>query len=307
MGEAGAVGEPGLGHRLADRLAAAFGAAVGAVAAHSEATSTEQRAEAIRRFRKATKSARAILPLLASAADEDALMGIERSLSDAAAMLSPVRDRDAVLGTVHRLFGAQDEERVGPVRDRLIRALAPGEDRATAEALERLLLRRAEDIVLRAAAASERFAHHEVEPDHVAAAMSGQWRRVRSMTRPGWHRDESSEEIHEVRKVCSRLVLQLASLDGDESGKLPKPLRRLRRQLKEVTSRLGNEHDLAMLAERIALAGPAVGSPEFVEAARTLCRKVRCRLRGEAAELIGAARPLRAKEFRRSIEDALEG
>lgn len=260
-----------------------------------------RRAESIRLLRKSTKALRALLPLVTQAAPPEAIAGAERMLSDAAGLLAPLRDRDAMLKTVNRLFQGKEGLRVEEVRS-LLRGIvvAPGNEPAHDRPLEDLLMVRAASTIGRVRLGVESFQFDAIDPRFVARTIARGWAGVRRAVRSDWDTGDS-EAAHEVRKACGRLALQFTFLEERK----PKPFTRLRKHLRDATSALGDEHDLSMLAENIAIERARFPGDDFVEAALGLCRKARERLRSDAAEAIAKVAEVRSREIRRAAARAL--
>jgi uncharacterized protein (UPF0276 family) len=82
-----------------------------------------------------------------------------------------------------------------------------------------------------------------VGPDSVADAVARRWRRARRQAAVPWNA-EHLESLHEVRKECQRLALQVTMLS--RLG----PRRRMERlasRLADVVSRIGEDRDLGLL------------------------------------------------------------
>ena len=258
-----------------------------------------ERPEAIRQVRKATKALRAMIPLLSGAASDEARAGAERCLADAAGVLSPVRDRDAMLAIIGRLLGERDDVRARRFRDELTAALVPAIGPAESARLDELLVARAAIELGRVRAAGETWEFAGVDPEAIAGSMATAWREARDLARADWC-DASDDRSHEIRKRCSRLALQVGLLaDRDRR------LKRIRRELKRTCDLLGEEHDLAMLAERVALEARRFSREGLPEAVAMLCAAARQRLRESARETTDEVFATGRKAFRRRVRRAL--
>ena len=258
-----------------------------------------ERPEAIRQVRKATKSLRAMIPMLAGVASDEARAGAERCLADAAGVLSPVRDRDAMMAIIGRLLGERDDVRARRFRHELTAALVPAIGPAEEARLDELLVARAAIELGRVRAAGEAWDFAEIDPGSVAGSMATAWHEARDLARADWC-NGSDNRSHEIRKRCSRLALQVGLLaDRDRR------LKRIRRELKRTCDLLGEEHDLAMLAERVALEARRFSREGLPEAVAMLCAAARQRLRESARETTDEVFATGRKDFRRRVRRAL--
>ncbi|GEM_PF-1829166 len=285
-----------LGAALASRFVGSLERALAEAGGHASGTAAE-RAEAVRQIRKATKRCRALLPMIGAAAPPESLSGAQRMLSDVSSLLSPVRDRDAMLATIERLLASRDESRVGQARATLAAAVLPAGVDARSRDLEDLLVHRGSGTLARLAVAAEVFRFDLVAADGVVDVMGEAWRAARRVARSEWANGDI-EASHALRKHCARLAMQLSFFNGDE----PKLLRGMRKSLRSVTKSLGDEHDLAMLAERISLERSRFASEHFVTTAVELCNRARRRMREKAALSMAPALALRTKRFRRALD-----
>ncbi len=261
-----------------------------------------RRVESIRQIRKATKTLRAFLPLVSQATTVEGLAGTLRLLSDAAGLLAPFRDRDAMLKTVDRLLAGREGARVDEARVLLQRIATPTGDPLRDRPLEDLLVSKAVEILTRVRTCVESFRFEQVEPRFVARQLGRDWAHFRRVLRSDWAEGDS-EESHEVRKECGRLALQFGFLEERK----PKPFGPLRKALRDATAALGDEHDLSMLAENIALEQARLPGGEFVDAALGLCRKAREALRNDGADAVADLADVRSREIRRAALRALGG
>ncbi len=272
-------------------------------AARHPGAKRHDRSGLVKTVRKATKTGRALLRLIDGGGERlsrESRDGIERMLSDAAAMLAPIRDRDAMIETIERLLAGKSGERAEQARELLLGVVmppAPDDDQVAFEdALVRraMLLIEASDSALRAAGLDA------IDADELADGLARIWRRARRRANrsclggSGGHGD--SEDAHEVRKGCSRLVHQLTLVEPD----LPKRVRRFRRKLREATAALGEEHDLAILSQSIGLHAERLGST-FSEAVLVVCRRGRERLCEEAGIALAEAMTLKPRGLARAV------
>jgi CHAD domain-containing protein len=277
--------------------------ALAAAVAHASASEAERPA-LLKQVRKATKTGRALLRLLEGAMTPEARIGAERFLRDAASLLATVRDRDAMLTTIDGLLGGKLDARVDQAKSLLQSVLAlpsVGDDQA---AFEAALVRRAAALLSRASTLIQSVPDSEVREAQIGDAMASLWRKARRRAKRAWHAHDiangteviDSEVTHDARKACSRLVHQLNLVEED----LDKPLRRFRQRLRRATSALGNEHDLALLAEQVALHEEHLG-PTFTHAVLDVCRRNQARLREQAGVALAEAMTTRPRELSRRV------
>ncbi|MDZ4754072.1 MAG: CHAD domain-containing protein [Phycisphaerae bacterium] len=267
------------GVALRERWTKVMTAAVEAGSAFGDADA-EHQPDLLKTVRKATKTGRSLLPLLAPGTSEESLSGAERAFADAAHLLSPMRDRDAILKTIDRLFSST---RATPVSERTVQVRAALTDiilsgsGESSRALEGALLARGLVSMQRSHAVIEAVDLSQITSAFVGDTIADRWRDARRRANREWKLE--GEELHELRKDCSRIVHQLMLLE--DVGQ-PKTLVRFRQRLRRTTRALGDEHDMAILAERMAMERDRLGRNGFVDAALALCRTARRRLREKA-------------------------
>jgi CHAD domain-containing protein len=255
------------------------------------------RSALVKTVRKATKTGRALLRLIGDRGDGlsgESRDGIERMLSDAAAMLAPIRDRDAMIETVERLLAGKAGERADQARELLLGVVMPpaaGDDQV---AFENALVRRAMLLIESSDQALRTAGLESIDSDDLADGLARIWRRARRRANRSWQGE--GEDAHEVRKGCSRLVHQLTLIEPD----LPRRVRRFRRKLREVNAALGEEHDLAILSQSIGLHADRLGDT-FSEAVLVVCRRGRERLREEAGIALAEAMTLKPRGLARVV------
>lgn len=278
-----------------------FDASLACAASHDPAA-TEARADSLRLIRRASKRVRAVLPFVRPTLRVEIADGLERLLRDASALLSPLRDRDAILATVDRLFAARRDGAGNAARAALAAIVAPADDRSRADnlAFESMSVARSAALLAEARRQAEAWPIDAIGSDEVATAMAESWRVVRREARGRW--DEADiETVHDVRKRCAQLAVQCGLLESFRK----KPFRRLRRTLRSVNATLGDDRDLAMLAEHLALRGPAARGQEFTDEALAVVARARGRLRARAVTELRAALSLKSSALARSVRRAL--
>jgi hypothetical protein len=283
---------------LLERWTTVFDRAISAAERYPSAEGS-LRSDLLKTVRKATKTGRALLGLIGPGLAPESASGAERAFADAAGLLSPMRDRDALLATIDRLFRAGpatnvDAERARQVRAGLVRIVL-GEvaiDDQSTRTVDEALVVRAVAALRRGHAVLGSVEPARVGQDELAVTIAEHWRSARRRAEREWNVD--GEEPHELRKECSRLVHQLLLVEGIDP---PKRLRRFRRTLRSVTSALGEEHDLAILAERLSMERDRLGNAGFLTAVLRVCRTTRRTLREEAGKALADAARVKPREL----------
>jgi CHAD domain-containing protein len=292
---------------VAERIARSWDAtmegALAAAVAHPNADVNERPA-LVKQVRKATKTGRALVRLVASAVAPEVRNGAERYLRDAASLLSPIRDRDAMIDTVHGLLDGKLDERAQQAKLLLASVVIPpsvGDDQA---AFEVALVRRAAALLSRASDLIRTVPPEKLTPQITGDAIGKLWRKAcRRANRACDPRSDrcpidslDSDSLHEVRKMCSRIVHQLNLIEDD----LSKPLRSFRQRLRKANSSLGDDRDLTLLGECIALHRERLG-PTFADAVLGVCQRAQVRLRHQARATLAEAMTMRPRELSRRI------
>jgi CHAD domain-containing protein len=194
--------------------------------------------EGVHDARKDMKKLRALLRLVRGEIGEEVFRREADTFRDAARELSGVRDADVMLATVADLEERYEAE-VGPVRQAVeahrIRTTGGGRERAAQAATEIL------------SEARGRVDDWPLERDGFAVFEDG-LRRTYRRGRRDWRaaaEDPSSEHLHEWRKRVKDLWYQCSILERSW-----KPvMSALADEAHELSDRLGDDHDLAVLSE----------------------------------------------------------
>ncbi|MBL9121753.1 MAG: CHAD domain-containing protein [Phycisphaerae bacterium] len=303
--EVGEASERSVATRLLSSWAVIVEGALSAAVSHPTA-SAEARPALVKQVRKSTKSGRALVRLLDGAMSPEAMAGAERSLHEAATILAPIRDRDAMCSTIDGLLEGKLDERAQQAKLLLYAIVSPPSVGDDEEAFEIALVRRAAARISLASELIREVPHELLSGATVGKAMSSLWRKARRRANRAWHGEaaadgstmQDSTTAHEARKACSRLVHQLNLIEPD----LSKPLRRFRQRLRRATSALGDEHDLSLVAECIGLHRGRLG-PKFASAVLTVCSRGQRRLRETAGIALAEAMTLRPGELGRRIQN----
>jgi CHAD domain-containing protein len=205
--------------------------------------------DAVHALRKDVKRARAALRLLRDAIGKDAYSRENIALRDVSRPLAPVRDAKATLDTVRGLMR--------DTKEREVRAVLSGECRALRE--ERKSLRGAvEDArALQAMArkldhARERIARWRLPRDLWPVLRDGieriyrKGRKALAKARSA----RSDEALHEARKQVKYLGAALKILTATEAHRAS----RLGKRADSIARRLGRDHDLAVVGQRLTVA-----------------------------------------------------
>jgi CHAD domain-containing protein len=219
--------------------------------------------EAVHSARKDMKKLRALLRLVRAEIGDETYRSESAAFRDAGRELAGLRDADVMIGTLESL-GLPPEE-VGPLRQGLeahkIRTAAGGRAQAAAGAIEMLT------------AARERVPDWPLETDGFGAFEDG-LRRIYRQGRRNMRtarKDPTAEHLHEWRKRTKDLWYHLALLEEA----WPPVMSTLADEAHELSDRLGDDHDLAVL---LAWANEH-GNAEPIEAG---VNERRQRLQGEA-------------------------
>ena len=243
---------------------------------HGPGTLSDER---IHRARKAIKRARAGLRLLRDGVGKRAYDAENQRLRDAAQPLSPVRDLCAMGERLDALIADEsDAGRRAAVR-RLRDAMSEEHD-AALRALQRKPQRAA--IVAALEESWRRIGAWRLPDDPSPMVEAGLVRTYRSCRRAVKRSEArpSDQRLHEARKQAKYLGNALLLLEPEAH----KRVRRLVQRSEAVTERLGIDHDLAVLGERLG------GQDEALQA-----QLVRRRKRLERKALQEARRLVRAK------------
>lgn len=193
--------------------------------------------EAVHEARKSLKRLRAVVRLARDQLGKEVYRRENRELRDLGRRLSGARDSRVLLET---LDGIADEPPSG-LRESL----------AAEHALAELQLTGVRESVVRELReVRERVAAWPLEQDRVESLETG-FRRIYRRARRAYRRaqcDPTVETLHELRKR-SKDVWYCAQILAPVS---PKPMKKLSRRAHRLSNLIGEEHDLAILAERVA-------------------------------------------------------
>jgi hypothetical protein len=219
-----------------------------------------ERREAVHELRRALKRFRAGASLCKGAVDAVEVRAVQEEVRATAERLSATRDRDVLIetiGDVTRIFPATSRRSVHAI---MVAVLAPDKattvsaDWLTAAAIIRGQL---EAMRMRLTAVDLRA----ISPDSVADAISRRWRRARRSASVPWDAAHL-ESLHDVRKHCQRLALQIQLVAPIGPRRR---LERLSKALSRVVREIGADRDLGLLAGLLAQRKSEFPDPRQVE------------------------------------------
>ncbi len=223
------------------------------------ATPTARR-EAVRNARRELKAVRAIAPLCRSATTDVAIDGVLEFSAKANQLLGPLRDRDALSRSIHRLadrFADAETRRV--TRTILLATLILAEaDRRDDAAYSDASIDRAKRSIRSArAVVSSIGPDATIDSDHAALLMQRSFADCRDELSAALNKSDLAR-LHECRKKASFLALAMRTFEDE----LPSSVRRMRARAKRLAAALGEDRDLALLdVEMRATRSQLSGSP----------------------------------------------
>jgi len=250
---------------------------------------------AVHDVRKRCKEVRAAARLVRSALDED-FDRFNAMVRLAADELAPIRDAHAVLSTFDDLratTGRSGDDMLDAVRDaqRAVVAKATGSVRATDPRIEhaRKLL-----------AVSRKQVKRWDVPDGYLTIIDGldtSYRRgQRALRRVA--AKPTDESVHEWRKAVKQLWYQIRLVEASA----PSVLEPFGRTLDSLAEALGDDHDLAVLVERLQKDPDRYGGKRTVKQARRMARVQQDDLRRRAFRLAATVYAERPRAFSRRMQ-----
>jgi CHAD domain-containing protein len=193
-------------------------------------------ADAVHGVRKRTKRVRAVARLVRSGIGKD-YRRVNHNARDAAALLSVTRDGQALLATFDALVAAADSSPgdLLSVRNGLADQAAAGEPDVDA----------ARDLLTDALTAARRWAFADGD-DVLASGLRATYRRGRNAF-DAVQDSPTPEAFHEWRKATKHLWYQTQLLEASA----PSVLHGQERAFHDLSDSLGDDHDLAVLIERL--------------------------------------------------------
>jgi CHAD domain-containing protein len=243
--------------------------------------------EAVHDARKRCKEVRSVARLVRGSIGDDAFGAFNSAVRDAATELGPIRDSHAVLGAFDQLLKASGRRR-DPALSAVRAEHAAEADRATSAAVSDLKrIEGARRLLTRA----RRNAHRWSVPcgfPSVADGIELVYRSGRAALRTA-RSAPTDDAMHEWRKAVKRLFHAMQLVEAAA----PTVLSNLVEQLDRLGDLLGDDHDLAVLVERLG-----ERSPEAVD----LARQRQSELRAEAFPLGAILYAEKPTAFRKRIE-----
>jgi CHAD domain-containing protein len=209
--------------------------------------------------RKQLKRARATLRLLRPAIDDDLYRRENTVARDAARPLSKARDSevlsDALEGLLGRFGPAASGLTVGPLRQSLQKGR-----RQTAQQLPAKQLTQIKTALRTSMRRTQAWRPSVGEWDCIATGLGATYRRARHALRSA-RTGRATDDLHEWRKQTKYLWHQLQAVTPVAAG----PVGELADEFHHLADYLGDEHDLAVLRERVA--APTAGMSETAASA----------------------------------------
>jgi len=242
-----------------------------------------RRRRAVHELRRALKRFRAGASLCKGAVDAVEVRAVQEEVRATAERLSATRDRDVLIETITDVCEVLPPALRRSTGAIAVAVLAP--DKATTASADwqqaaAIIRGQLEGLRARMLAADLRA----VGPDSIASAIARRWRRARRQAVVPWNAGHL-DALHEVRKECQRIALQLVLVS--RLG----PRRRIERlasSLGRVVSAIGEDRDLGLLEGLLSERRAEFPDPRQVD---DLLREVRSRRQ----QLLRAAR-LRARK-----------
>jgi CHAD domain-containing protein len=250
--------------------------------------------DGVHAIRKELKRARASLRLLREALGADEYRQLNQQLRDVARSLTTMRDATVLLQTLDKVTAKADElsgiSVASELRDSLQEELLLHRNQLKAKDIEaiRHSLDAAGNYLRTVSDAS-------LDEADVNAAIRCAHRKARKAFKMA-RREPSSENLHEWRKQVKYELNQLELLRP--LG--PKRIGAIIRRARKISDRLGDDHDLAILRERImAHFGKNVGATAEVEALLKVVDSMRSRLQKKVRHL---GKKLHGQKSRHKLE-----
>lgn len=254
------------------------------------------RRRAVHELRRALKRFRAGASLCKGAVDAVEVRAVQEEVRATAERLSATRDRDVLIETIAgvcEVFPITSRRSVTAIASAI---LAP--EKATTSSADW----QQAAAIIRGQLEAMRSRMHGVDlravgPDSVADAVARRWRRARRQAAVPWNAGHL-DALHEVRKECQRLALQLVLIS--RLG----PRRRMERlasRLADVVSRIGEDRDLGLLEGLLVERRGEFPDPRQVDLMLREVRARRARLLRSARKRARKVLAPKAREVRRLV------
>jgi hypothetical protein len=251
------------------------------IAAAKAALAAKDIAKGVHDARRCLKRLRALLRLVRPALEEDDYRRGMRRLAAVARMLSGARDAHVMQQTLARLAG-----RFGTLSrsaKRLRKAMPDGAERKTGR--PRAGGSPAQAGLEQARALFEGLARKSIAFEHLAEGLQRSYRKARRTYREAY-RHPADEAFHAWRKSVQQHWRHMQLL----SRSWPDVLGGRASEAKELSRLLGDDHDLAVLADFVTRQGPdalpAVERAELLRICRSCQTEIRAQARPHGARLL---------------------
>jgi CYTH domain-containing protein/CHAD domain-containing protein len=244
---------------------------------------------AIHEVRKRCKETRGLARLIRPALGTD-FGSFDRSVRAAANQLSAFRDAHALLATIDTVRTVVDDDALDAVRSH--QATVAANASASIEAGDERIAR-ARELLVDARRQSRSWSVRRTE---LRSGATDTYRAGRTAFRRA-EKEPTDHRLHEWRKEVKYLWYQLRLLQ-DASPSVIGPIVE---HLDDLAEALGEDHDLAVLVERLDTTPDAFGPPATVEQVRNVARALQSALRERAFRAGAVVYAERADAFGRRI------
>ena len=251
--------------------------------------------EAMHQVRKDLKRARAALRLLRDAVGEAAYAQENVELRDAARPLAGVRDATVALDVLRELLRKEKKPARRAILRQVRRSLHEERLRARDKLLRGWKLAGLESALHDAGARAEYWRFPLDDAPVLRTGLERVYRRGRKALKQA-RSEGSTQSLHESRKQVKYLQQAAAIAAGGS-----RPLKKLAKRAESVADRLGEDHDLAAVQERLA------AFPGRMKAERKLIARIEARRAKLQRKALRQARRLYRKKPAAFLERVLPG
>jgi CHAD domain-containing protein len=230
--------------------------------------------------RKSLKRLRATVRLARGELGEETYRRENVALRDAGGRLGGVRDSQVLLETLDALTGRQPDE-APPARVQRFRRTLVGQHGAAQRRLHESAA--VAEVLSELRRARKRVADWHLEREGLDALAPG-FKRIYRRGRRAYRtarREPSTENLHELRKRAKYLWYAAQIV----TPAAPKKMKRLARRAHELSNLIGEDHDLALLAERAAERRDRLPDETTADELAKLVERRRAELRRQAMDL----------------------
>jgi CHAD domain-containing protein len=230
--------------------------------------------------RKSLKRLRATVRLARGELGEETYRRENVALRDAGGRLGGVRDSQVLLETLDALTGRQPDE-APPARVQRFRRTLVGQHGAAQRRLHESAA--VAEVLSELRRARTRVADWHLEREGLDALAPG-FKRIYRRGRRAYRtarREPSTENLHELRKRAKYLWYAAQIV----TPAAPKKMKRFARRAHELSNLIGEDHDLALLAERAAERRDRLPDETTADELAKLVERRRAELQGQAMDL----------------------